>query len=111
MQVFFKYEFVNMFNKMPRNDQRRAKPFVAQVWKDLKLVPGPNVFQTLPYRIAMETNSKLNRYLKQRNIQLDKDDVIFSLVGNGFVILFAVNTNNLSILEIWSIKPIKHLKP
>ena len=109
MQVFFKNEFVNMFNKMTRDEKSRAKPFVAQVWDDLKLVPGPYVFQKLPYRISMETRSKLERHLKKINAKLDSDDVVFSLVDSGFVILFAVNTKNLSILEIWSIKPIKHL--
>jgi hypothetical protein len=110
MQVFFKNEFVNMFNKMARDEQNRAKPFVVQVWDNLKLVPNPHVFQTLPYQISMDTRSKLERHLKKRNIKLDPDDVVFSLVDSGFVILFAVNTNNLSILEIWSIKSIKHLK-
>jgi|GEM_PF-3643812 len=110
MQVLFKTEFVYMFNRMTREDQRRAKPFVIQVWEDLKQVSGPNAFQTLPYQISIETRSKLEKHLRKNKINLDPDDVVFSLVGNGFVIVFAVNTKSISTLEIWSIKPIQRIK-
>jgi hypothetical protein len=53
----------------------------------------------------MESTHKLAIHLKSLNIQLDPDEVIFSLVGSGFVILFSINLKHLSILEIWSIKP------
>jgi hypothetical protein len=105
MQVLFKKEFRKMFARMSPLEQKRAAPFIQQVWDDLKNISGPNVFQNLPYQIAMESTHKLAIHLKSLNIQLDPDEVIFSLVGSGFVILFSINLKHLSILEIWSIKP------
>ena len=105
MQVFFKKEFQGMFNKMNRHQQTLAKPFVQHVWDDLKNIPGPNDFRSLPYQIAMESNHKLAMHLKSKRIYLDPDDVIFSLVDSGFVILFSINLKHPSILEMWSIKP------
>lgn len=106
MQVFFKKEFKQMFNRMDPNQRTQAAPFVRQVWDDLNSISGPNNFQDLSYQIAMESTKKLVAHLKSQKIKFDPDDVVFSLVGSGFVILFAINIKHLSTLEIWSIKPL-----
>lgn len=105
MQVLFKKEFIRMFNRMAPNQRTRAADFVRQVRVDLQSISGPDDFQGLSYRIAMESTTKLVSHLQSRKIKFDPEDVVFSLEGSGFVILFAINLNHLSTLEIWSIKP------
>jgi len=97
---------MRMFNRLGRREQTAAAPFVRQVWKDLESIANANDFQDLSYQIAMESTHKLVSHLRSRKVEFDENDVVFSLVGNGFVILLSVNLNDLKTIEIWSIKPI-----
>ena len=114
MQVSFKNEFVHMFNKLPRTLKVRAQAFMQLVYDDLlNKVSGPHQFpnikslQSILYTISMESTNRLKNHLQSKNLTLDPDIAIFSIVGSGLVVLFAMNLKNQRALEIWTIKPLK----
>lgn len=103
MIVLFVTEFVHSFHNLRAADQKAARAFVRQARQELQNVSNPSGFQSLPFRIAIEVNTKLFKFLR-KTVSLDPNDVVFSLTDGRFVILFLVNTKNLGTAEIWCVK-------